>query len=479
MAKKPDAKSASIPAEITRLVQNAHLLRSELLNKLMDGKNRDMDSECGYPPTLAAAMYKNFYDREGVAKRVVRCFPEESWALAPRIFETEESDETEFEKAWDALEKSMHLLHYLHRIDEMSGIGAYGILLLGLDDGKELQEPVEGLDDKGGGSGSRERKLIYLRALDESVLKIQATENDPTNPRYGQPTLYSVSFKSDTDTAVSSQRQNVHWHRVIHVADNREVSEVMGVPRMQSVFNRIFDIRKILSSSGEMFWRGAFPGYSFEVAPELMQQGVTIDTDSLRDEMANYSNGLQRYLALTGVTVKAISPQVEDPTGHVDAQLKNIAISLSIPFRVLFGSEQAKLASSQDAKAWNKRVARRQKDYLNPLVIYPFIDRLIAIGVLPEPASYDVTWPDLMSPDDTEKATLGLTRTEALAKYMVGGVDLIIPPREFLIHIIGLGEKQADVLIEASGLYNQDRAVSTPLSLVAGVGETSTEAAEE
>ena len=42
------------------------------------------------------------------------------------------------------------------------------------------------------------------------------------------------------------------------------------------------------------------------------------------------------------------------PKEHVETHMRNIAISLGIPYRIFLGTEEAKLASSQDVKTWNE-----------------------------------------------------------------------------------------------------------------------------
>jgi len=197
---------------------------------------------------------------------------------------------------------------------------------------------------------------------------------------------------------------------------------------------------------------------AFEVNPDLVNQGATIDADTLREEFLNYSNGLQRYLALTGVTAKPLSPQVSAPNTHVDTHLKAIAIAKSIPFRILFGSEQAQLASSQDARAWNKRVAKRQNKYLTPMLIRPLVDRLIAVGALPEPKEYTVEWPDLNSVTDEEKAAVAQKQTEAMAKYVGGGVDQLYPPSLYFIDVLGMEPDRAEAVIKEAEKYAAETA---------------------
>lgn len=437
------------------LVENASLMRSTLLNKLIDSR-RDIDQECGYPKKLTTQHYKLMYDREGIASRSVRILPEESWAQDPEVYETEDPSETAFEKAWKDLDDQKHLLSYLSKIDELSGVGQFGVLLLGLDDGLDLDQPVEGIDERGEKTGNVKRQLMFLRPFDESLVVVKALETDSSNPRFGLPLFYSVTFdsvaKSRTDTgeisATGSQEQRVHWSRVLHVADNRESSEVYGVPRMQRLFNRLYDIRKIAGGSGEMFWKGGFPGYSFEMDSNAKPL-TTTQKKRLRDELAAYADGLQRYLTLQGVSAKSLSSQVEDPRAHLEVQLDLIAISLGIPKRVFLGSEQAQLASSQDAQNWGRRVTRRRDKYVTPYIIRPFVDRLIAFGVLPEPVEYCVDWPDVDSPSEQDQATVLKTRTEAMAKYVGGNVDMLIPPEVYLSMIADFSTEEVEQIMEA------------------------------
>lgn len=451
VVRNEEVKAKERMNETRNLLLNAYSSRQDLLRSLIDGENRDINVECGYPDVITAALYKEMHSREGIATRIIKVLPEESWAMDPEVFETEDESETEFEQAFGRMKNERQPWHYLARIDELSGIGRFGILLIGIDDGKGLNIPVDGVNEKGEKTGTSEHKLIYLKAFDESVVKVKAREADIANPRYGLPTMYSVTFQDFAGSVSNMDTQDVHWTRVIHMADNRQMSEVYGIPRIECVYNRLIDMRKILSGSGEMFWKGAFPGYAFEVNPEL--KDAELDTATIRTELENFQNSLQRYIAVTGVSVKSLSPQVAGPSEHIETQLKTIAISLGIPIRILFGSEEAKLASNQDIRTWNKRLKRRQEKYLSPMVVRPFVDRLIAMGCLPEPKEYFVEWEDLNTVTDEEKAAIAGVRTEALAKYVQGAVDQMIPPEEYLTKILGMSSEEAEVVLTAADKY--------------------------
>ena len=425
------------------------LVRSDLLMKLLN-PGKDINYECGYPDTITEQEYKAMYLRNGAAKRVVRLLPEETWAMPPEIIENEDANETKFEKEWKKLEEDKRLFHYLQRIDVLSGIGEFGVLLMGLDDGKQLNEAVEGINEKTGERiGSRTYQLLYLKPFDQTVVTVKTKEVDVTSPRYGSPLTYQIDFEVQTaGSGRSKSSQIVHWTRLLHVADGRDSSEIYGTPRMQPVYNRLLDLRKILGGSGEMFWKGGFPGLSFETQPEPGDSPM--DTDSLKDQMELYMAGLQRYLATEGISVKSLAPQVASPKDHVEINMRNIAISLGIPYRIFLGTEEAKLASSQDIRTWNKRVSQRQNNYVSPYVIRPFIDRLMVLGILSEVDEYTVNWPDLNAPTDEDKANIASTLTEALAKYVTGGVDALIPPMEYLTVVLGMSRDEAEAIEKAA-----------------------------
>lgn len=434
-------------SNLRELANNVLLERTAWLKRLLDPR-RDIDAECGHPETIEIKDYAKFYERGDVARRVVNLYPEESWSDSPEVLENEDDVETEFEEAWKQLAKDARVFHYLQRADIMSGIGRFGVLLLGLDDGKELKDPVDPAE-----SG---RQLIYLRPFEEYYVDIAVLENDPRNPRYGLPQSYNIQFADTGSSSTSGGTKqiksgntlNVHHSRVIHLADHRQNSDVYGRPRMEVVMNRLLDLRKIAGGSGEMFYKGGFPGLSLQ---SLDPEGnVTFDKEATQEQMDKYMNGLQRYIALVGMEAKSLAPQVADPGPHAELQLKLIAISMGVPWRVFIGSEQAQLASGQDMKAWNQRVNRRREEYCTPFILRPFIDRMMEVGVLPQVEDYDVKWEDLNSPSDQEKADVTEKRTNALAKYVQSGSDTMIPPFHFLTLILEFSDDEANAIIEAA-----------------------------
>jgi len=216
---------------------------------------------------------------------------------------------------------------------------------------------------------------------------------------------------------------------------------------MQPVYNNIYGLRKIYNASPEGFWRWVFPWISFETHPSLGGD-VEIDTDALRDMFEDVQNSLQRALITSGMSTKAIAGNVQDPLNQVKVQIEAICIKLSIPVRIFMGSERGELSSSQDQKAWDQRMYERFIGYATPKIICPFVNRLIAVQVLPVPKQYKVyiKEPGTMTP--LEQAEIASQRIGAMADYMDGGVSAIMPKKDLLVREMGYEEEEAETILQ-------------------------------
>lgn len=506
------------------LITNLLVSRLQWMNSALDPQ-RNINKECGYPDgtQLNAEMYRNLYDRDAISARVVEVMPKESWQVTPSLYETEDAeDETEFETAWKELhgalrgkswyqdEEGSPVWSYLLRADILSGIGRYGCILLGIDDGKALQEPLAGFEDvdsqifglgtegqyganpfypftqgydefttqliegqdkvtdkepveaqKPNKKKSGKSSLIYLKVFDEVLAQITMYERDPRNPRFGLPVMYLVTFNDprhggQSGIGLAVATQHVHWSRIIHVAEGLGSSDVFAYPRMQQPYNRIWDLCKVYASSGEGFWQQAFAILSMETNPQLGGD-VKIDHRGIDQQMTNLRMRLKRHLVTAGMTTKTLAPAVSDPTAYKDAFIEAICIFLGCPVRVFKGSERGELASSQDDSSWNDRLRHRQNFYLTPRVIVPFVDRLIQIGVLPEPEGYSVVWPDLDSLSEKDKATIALTNTQSDAAYVSGNVEAILSPMNYWTKTRGFDQEEANEIMEAAQANVEDK----------------------
>lgn len=146
-----------------RMVSNIMSMRREMFDKLLDPR-RDIDKECGYPKGRATPVqFQDLFDRDPIANRVVRVWPRECWQVQPLVYESEDASEiTQFEQSLDDIGKRLTgtrswykdyegnpLWEYVQRLDEISGIGQFGVMLLGIDDGLALDRPAMMYTDSG------------------------------------------------------------------------------------------------------------------------------------------------------------------------------------------------------------------------------------------------------------------------------------------------------------------------------------------
>jgi uncharacterized protein len=457
--------------QLEAFVMNARSLPSELLRAIIDPR-RNIELECGYPEgsKVDVNFYQDLYNRDAIAVRIVQVLPRECWQVQPVVYEDEDNaTTTKFEEAFTKLSEGLYgedsfyrdteeslLWEYLRRGDELSGIGGYGGVFLGLDDNGELREEVKPVP-------YGQRKLQYMRALPEGLLTVKETVGDPNDRRYGQPLYYDMQLADGTET--------VHWTRVIHLADNLDSSEWQGTPRMQPVLNRILDLRKLYAGSAEMYWRGAFPGISLETHPNLNPQDIRFDEEKLRVMMENYGEGLQRYLALMGLSAKSLAPQVVDPTPQIRVQIEAICIRLGVPKRIFMGSERGELASVQDDKTWNDRLKERQRNYCTPRIVRPFVDRLIWLGVLPKPPKfYRVRWPDMTFQTEQDRVKVAIVKTEAIIRMAQSLPNPLIIPRDWWIEVMNVSSETADMLVAHVKEHGWDGILPGLKNLVADKG---------
>lgn len=444
-----------------QLLLNALLSRTAFYNTLLDGSQdeRNVDREVGYPDVITTQDYIQMYRRNDIAQRVVTLEPEESWAEYPEIYETDEENMTRFEKAVKRFTSKTDLFKYLFKIDTISGIGRFGVLFIGLDDGEDFSKPAPGFAEDGPAEKAGSAKVLYYRTFDESAVRVSMWEDDKTNPRFALPKMYELDFEDSVGENLKTNAQpvtetiQVHWSRVIHVADTRlSTSEVLGFPRMEPVYNRLLDLRKINAGAGEMYWKGGFPGYSFEVDPQNGELSPD-DREAIKDEIYKWEQGMSRYFAGVGVSMKSLAPQISVPGPFVDNALRIIASAKGYPITKLVGNYGGNQTNDQENDIWLTKIAQRRNLFVTPVIIKATIERIQQFGALPQTSLEDgerrqiqVVWKPLAEMTATEKAEVGLKRTEALARYATAGAEALVPLKEWLTKFLNLTLEEAQAI---------------------------------
>lgn len=420
MARRQYKKPAlTVNDQIQALSDQVSRLRAMGNLGLSYGGDRDMYTILGYRKNLRPDDYFQVYRRQDIASRIIRAFPQATWRGNPRIIEGDEEDETKFERAIQELDDSVGLWSYCERADRLAGIGRYSILILGVDDGAKLSEPLV-----------RASEINWLKAIKEQNAEISTWNQDPTSPDFGKPLLYNVTFGDADNQSIASVTKHVHVSRVIHIAEFLEEDEVFGVPRLESVFNRLQDLEKVVGGSAEMFWLGARNGLKMEAEKDANLSPAEIA--DLREMAEDYQHSIRRTLAAQGVKIESLGGDTPDPSGNVDTILDLIAGAVGVPKRILIGSERGELASTQDETNWIARIDERRVNFAEPIIIRPVLKRLMDLGIIPSSNEYRVEWEKQDGLSAKDRAEIGKIKSESLATYSNAvGAAQIVPETEF------------------------------------------------
>ena len=429
-----------MPVEKRLQVLNEMLNRASLIARMGQqyGGDRDLYEALGYDIYLKFEDFDKRYHRQDIAKAIINRPVQATWRGLLTLQESSEADETPFEKAWLDMEERMQLKSKFARLDKLSAIGTYGVLLLGFDDVSNKDGWSNPVKTRG------KRELMYVKPLSQGSAKIATYVNRSSDPRFGLVNSYNIEYQNPGENTTTT-RMNVHWTRVIHVVHEQLESEVEGVPVLEAVYNRLMDLEKLVGGSAEMFWRGARPGYQGKVKDDYT---LTPETEAqLQAQIDEFEHKLRRILVNEGIELDALAQQVADPASHVDVQIQMIAAVTGIPKRILMGTERGELASTQDEAGWLGMIKGRREEHAEIHILRPFIDRCIEYGALPEPSTgkYDVKWEDLFAISDKDRAEVGRIRATALKEYTQNvSAEIVIPPKGFFRYILGLTDDEIE-----------------------------------
>ncbi len=412
---------------------------SGMLGESFKGK-RDTYEVLGYPKTLTFDNFRDKYIRQDIASRIVDAPAKASWSLPPIVRENDDpKDITKFEEEWNEIVKSLKVFHYMERVDRLAGLGRYAVMLIGFGGSGDLERAV-----------STAKSVNFLSTFSEKTACVQNLVDDLNDPRFGLPKTYTIDLSTElTDTGRTRAVQAlntkiVHWTRMIHVAEDLLEDEIFGRPRLERVYNLLDDLVKIAGGSAETFWQAADRGLHID-----LDKDMPFDVDdeaALGDEIEEYYNNLRRWIRTRGATVKSLGSEIGDPRGHFNVNISLISGATGIPQRILLGSERGQLASGQDERAWAERIRERQQSFAEPMILRPFIDRLIEFDLLTEPkeGDYEVVWPDLTTLGETGKSEIA-ERIAKAVKAIAEQNDKVVTKAEFRERWLGLPAENPDL----------------------------------
>ncbi|AGI61445.1 virion structural protein [Shigella phage pSf-1] len=180
-------------------MSKSRIVKADGYNEIFKGEN--CKSRVEQPFYMQSMPYKtlaDFYEKDGLAKRVIDVVPEEM--VSPGFTVDGVADEAAFRSLWDEKRLNAKIIDALcwSRL-----FGGSAIIAL-VQDGRALKSPVK--------PGAM---LEDVRVYDRYQIRVEARETNPRKVRYGEPVLYTVTPGGDLP------EYQVHYTRVCIIDGER------------------------------------------------------------------------------------------------------------------------------------------------------------------------------------------------------------------------------------------------------------------
>ncbi len=361
------------------------------------GGARDLYKVFGWKRDPTHRDFLAKYLKQDITQRVINAPVNGTWTDHPML-----EGGTAFNTAWKTLVDDNDIYHYLAKADIFAGLGAFSVLIVGIDDGRKLSQPVNV-------AAGRQNKVLYLQPYLEGSVEVTAFDVDETSKRFGKPVMYritpgeSILTRGSVDARLKGKSKfEVHYSRVLHIADNTLENTVFGHSRLESIYNVLDDILKVTGGSAETYWLAANRGIHIDIDKEIDLQAD--DAADLSDEIEEYQHQATRVIRTRGAKVNNLGSDVADPKNTFGVQMALLSSNTNIPQRVLMGAEAGQLASQQDRANWATYLAARVSAFAEPVMLKPFIRMMVAMGVVPEPKKLKIQWPEPFKMNPLERA---------------------------------------------------------------------------
>ena len=359
----------------------------------------------GFPENLTFDQLYAMYTRNGIARAGVDKTVGKTWQDLPFLLEQERDGsqrgtdkETTLERDIRQRFADLRLWARLADADAQSMVGAYSVLILRFADGRPFDQPVDAVP--GGLDG-----LVEVIPAWEGQIEISSWETDQASPEYGLPKMYQFN-----ESAVGNQKQPrqlyMHPDRVIVWSRDGTVN---GRSALEPGYNDLMTMEKISGAGGEGFWKNAksAPVLEMDKDAKLDQMAKSMGiaptdlVDKINDQVEDWQKGFDQLLMLQGIQAKTLGITLPSPEHFFAIALQSFAASLSIPLKILVGSQTGERASTEDANEWSQTIMSRRATQTVPNVM-ALVNRLERVGIIPERDWY-LDWTDLTEASMAEK----------------------------------------------------------------------------
>lgn len=345
----------------------------------------------GYPAHLTFSNFWNMYRRFGIAENVCELPVVTGWSSTPTIEGSEQ-----FNNELESLVDRVKLFIRLEGLDKRQRVGRYAGMFMRVRDGKTPDQPLEG-------KLNGESALMDMVPLYESQLNVIEEDKNPMSETFGRPLIveYNQTVAGNRNEE-QNNTINIHASRIVFAAEDADDGSIYGVPAMESVFNSLMDLRKIIGGAGEGFYKNASQNVVFDLKDGASAMQFKDKLDEFNDQFDDFSrNRSRRAMWTPGMQATTLESSMISPKDPFTVALNDVAAGSKIPATILIGQQTGRLASDEDSGHFLSTVQSRREGFQTEMT-RDCIDWFINWGILPA-SEYTVEWDDLLARSDDEK----------------------------------------------------------------------------
>lgn len=387
-------------------------------------------SDFGFPADVTFDLAFHAYTRNGLARAGVDKTVGKTWQDAPWLQEFARDDgddtpETPLEAGIRKRFAELRVWQQMAEADRRGLVGAYSGVILRLADGQAFDRPVSRVP--GGLDG-----LVEIIPAWEGQLEVGQWDTDQTSETYGHPKMY-VFNEASVDKAKSQPRQfSIHPDRVVIWSKDGTVN---GRSFLEPGYNDLLTLEKISGAGGEGFWKNAKSGLSLEIDKDAKIEdmatamGVPVAevVDRMDEQVEGFNKGFDKSLLLQGIKATPMQVTLPSPEHFWLVAAQGFAASISMPMKILVGSQTGERASTEDANEHARTCMSRRTDTVIPN-IFAVVYRLVRFGILKE-ADWHLEWSDLTEASMTDKVALADKMADVNVKMKDTG-EFVFTPEE-------------------------------------------------
>lgn len=237
--------------------------------------------------------------------------------------------------------------------DKVTKTEGYGLLVLGLGDGAELDQPVKNLTS-----------LNYLSLVGPEDIRKIILDKDVESETFGEIIGAKVSLGT-------GKAKTIHASRFIFKAVNTYGNDWKGTGIVKPAYGYLTVLENIIWSNGQAFYRYAsgFPHIKKKGAKEgalkkIREQWADVNA------MTGWASGEDTEIDFVGAKATALNPEQ-----YWDVAIKAVAIGFEIPTQIIEGVAAGAVTGSEtNLKEYYSDISSKQDEWT------PLVEKIIRIG---------------------------------------------------------------------------------------------------